>query len=182
MLGRRVASGLRPWRFVSLLPSAALQPPRPSLALCGLIAAVALAVPAAALGAPAARSGGPSAIGKLSQLSGPSGCLVDRATPRRGCTSVRALRGPAPFLGSEAIAISPDAGPEGRRDDATRRGYFPSTKQVSDVRYRWPRVGRQSRDSSTARAKRDVSARKKSARVTTPRTWPPTEIGTISTR
>jgi DNA-binding beta-propeller fold protein YncE len=76
--------------------------------MCGLIVVVALAVPAAAFGAPAERSGGSSAIGKLSQLSGPNGCLVDRGTARRGCTPVRALRGPAPFLGSEAIAISPD--------------------------------------------------------------------------
>lgn len=42
------------------------------------------------------------------QLPGASGCLVDRSVARAGCTSVRALRGPAPFLGSEAIAISPD--------------------------------------------------------------------------
>ncbi len=44
----------------------------------------------------------------LVQLPGASGCLVDRSAPRAGCKSVRALRGPAPFLGSEAIAISPD--------------------------------------------------------------------------
>jgi DNA-binding beta-propeller fold protein YncE len=47
-------------------------------------------------------------LGTLVQLSGSSGCLVDRSAPRAGCQSVRALRGPAPFLGSEAIAISPD--------------------------------------------------------------------------
>ncbi len=46
--------------------------------------------------------------GALAQLPGPSGCLVDRSTPRRGCTSVRALRGAAPFLGSNALGISPD--------------------------------------------------------------------------
>lgn len=42
-------------------------------------------------------------------MSGSSGCLVDRSTPHAGCKPVRALGGPAPFLGSEAIAISPDA-------------------------------------------------------------------------
>jgi DNA-binding beta-propeller fold protein YncE len=42
------------------------------------------------------------------QWSGSSGCLVDRSEPQAGCKSVRALGGPAPFLGSEAIAISPD--------------------------------------------------------------------------
>lgn len=46
--------------------------------------------------------------GALTQLPGASGCLVDRSTPRPGCASVRALRGPAPFLGSNAIAISAD--------------------------------------------------------------------------
>ena len=43
-----------------------------------------------------------------SQLRGPSGCVVDRSEATRGCTPVRALRGPAPFLGSNAVAISPD--------------------------------------------------------------------------
>ncbi len=43
------------------------------------------------------------------QSSGKSGCLVDRSAPHAGCKPVRALAGPAPFLGSEAIAISPDA-------------------------------------------------------------------------
>jgi DNA-binding beta-propeller fold protein YncE len=42
------------------------------------------------------------------QLPGASGCLVDRSEPQAGCKTVRALGGPAPFLGSEAIAISPD--------------------------------------------------------------------------
>lgn len=47
-------------------------------------------------------------LGTLVQLPGANGCLVDRSAARAGCRSVRALRGPAPFLGSEAIAISPD--------------------------------------------------------------------------
>lgn len=42
------------------------------------------------------------------RLPGASGCLVDRSEPQAGCKTVRALAGPAPFLGSEAIAISPD--------------------------------------------------------------------------
>jgi fibronectin-binding autotransporter adhesin len=56
----------------------------------------------------AAVAPGGRAVGALAQLHGPSGCLVDRSAPRRGCTSVRALRGPAPFLGSNAVAISRD--------------------------------------------------------------------------
>jgi DNA-binding beta-propeller fold protein YncE len=47
-------------------------------------------------------------LGALIQLPGASGCLVDRSSRDPGCTRVRALAGPAPFLGSEAIAISPD--------------------------------------------------------------------------
>lgn len=45
-----------------------------------------------------------SALGAITQR----GCLVDRSTPRAGCTPVRALSGPAPFLGSHALAMSPD--------------------------------------------------------------------------
>jgi len=68
-------------------------------------------VPAGALGGPTPKPSRPpvTTLGTLVQLSGSSGCLVDRSTPRAGCQSVRALRGPAPFLGSEAVAISPDA-------------------------------------------------------------------------
>lgn len=47
-------------------------------------------------------------VGVLAQLTGPDGCLVDRSARAHGCQPVRALQGPAPFLGSEAVAISPD--------------------------------------------------------------------------
>jgi DNA-binding beta-propeller fold protein YncE len=75
--------------------------------------AVVLAVltsPAAAFAAPTPqRNRQPvSALGSLAQLSGPSGCLVDRAKPSGGCTRVRALHGPGPLLGANALAISPD--------------------------------------------------------------------------
>jgi DNA-binding beta-propeller fold protein YncE len=80
--------------------------------LCGLVVFVALANPAVVLGArpPAPERSRPpiTALGAIVQLRGPSGCLVDRATRVRGCTPVRALRGPAPFLGSGAVAISRD--------------------------------------------------------------------------
>ncbi|UGS34232.1 beta-propeller fold lactonase family protein [Capillimicrobium parvum] len=49
-----------------------------------------------------------SASGALRQLSGPAGCLVDRSMPAGQCTAVRALRGPGPFEGSNAVAVSPD--------------------------------------------------------------------------
>jgi DNA-binding beta-propeller fold protein YncE len=71
---------------------------------------VALVAPAAALAAstpPVARQP-VSALGSLSQLPGLSGCLVDRSKTGTGCARVRALGGPAPFLGSDALAVSPD--------------------------------------------------------------------------
>lgn len=74
-------------------------------ALCALLALAALAAPTAALGT---SEKAPSKIGALTQLRGESGCVVDRSKGGHGCTAVRALRGPGPFLGSEAIDVSPD--------------------------------------------------------------------------
>ena len=42
------------------------------------------------------------------QLPGARGCVADRSAPGGGCGTVRALQGPAPLLGSRAIALSPD--------------------------------------------------------------------------
>lgn len=70
---------------------------------------VALALPAGAFGAakaePAQR--GPRA-GSLTQLRGGNGCVVDSSKSVRGCGTARALQGPGPFMGSRAIALSPD--------------------------------------------------------------------------
>jgi DNA-binding beta-propeller fold protein YncE len=81
-----------------------------SWAFSALGVLAALALPVAALGVPVPQRSRPpvTTLGALVQLSGSSGCLVDRSEPQAGCKSVRALGGPAPFLGSEAIAISPD--------------------------------------------------------------------------
>jgi DNA-binding beta-propeller fold protein YncE len=78
--------------------------------MAALIVVAALAAPAGALSAPTPQRSHPpvTALGTLVQLRGPSGCLIDRSKPLGGCTPVRALRGPAPFLGSNAVAISPD--------------------------------------------------------------------------
>lgn len=46
--------------------------------------------------------------GSIVQLAGKNGCLVDRSSRRTDCTKVRALKKPGPFMGSRAIAISPD--------------------------------------------------------------------------
>ena len=72
------------------------EPPAAPTLLGGAVRAdrrVALAVRAAALGRRRRRRA-TSAIGKLTQLNGPGGCLVDRRHGRRGCTRVRALAGP----------------------------------------------------------------------------------------
>jgi DNA-binding beta-propeller fold protein YncE len=82
---------------------------RVASAHCAAIA-VALAVPAVVLGAPTPQRSRPpvTPLGTLAQLRGRSGCLVDRSKRPGNCTRVRALSGPAPFLGSDAIAITPD--------------------------------------------------------------------------
>lgn len=46
--------------------------------------------------------------GTLTQLAGKRGCLVDRASKAGSCGRARALNGPGPFMGSRAIAVSPD--------------------------------------------------------------------------
>jgi DNA-binding beta-propeller fold protein YncE len=46
--------------------------------------------------------------GTLAQLAGKHGCLVDRSAKSGGCARARALNGPGPFMGSRAIAVSPD--------------------------------------------------------------------------
>lgn len=82
------------------LPPLPQVPWRLSAALAVLIA---LVLPAAALAAKPARP-----AGTLVQLPGPAGCLVDRSTTAAKCAPARALRGPAPLLGSRAVALSPD--------------------------------------------------------------------------
>jgi DNA-binding beta-propeller fold protein YncE len=47
-------------------------------------------------------------VGVLVQPKGANGCLVDASSGRHDCTHVRALMGPGPFVGSEAITVSPD--------------------------------------------------------------------------
>lgn len=46
--------------------------------------------------------------GTLTQLAGKRGCLVDRSAKAGTCGTARALKGPGPFMGSRAIAVSPD--------------------------------------------------------------------------
>lgn len=67
----------------------------------------ALVFSAAALAAPKKPKPSP---GSLTQLAGKRGCLVDRASKAGSCGRARALNGPGPFMGSRAIAVSPDGG------------------------------------------------------------------------
>ncbi len=80
--------------------------PRAIVLLVGLAAAL---VPAVAAADSAAAGGGHATkLGRLTQLPGERGCVVDGSRPSRSCSLVRALNGPGPFLGSRAVAVSPD--------------------------------------------------------------------------
>jgi DNA-binding beta-propeller fold protein YncE len=50
----------------------------------------------------------PSRHGLLAQLPGARGCVAAGAKGTGGCARARALSGPGPFMGSHAIALSPD--------------------------------------------------------------------------
>lgn len=45
--------------------------------------------------------------GALVQKAGKAGCIVDRSSPKQGCATARAIKGPGPFMGSRAIALAP---------------------------------------------------------------------------
>jgi DNA-binding beta-propeller fold protein YncE len=74
-----------------------------------LVALVALLLPLSAFAANIPKHQAPGdRAGTLAQLAGKSGCLVDRSAHTKGCGTARALKGPGPFMGSRAIALSPD--------------------------------------------------------------------------
>ena len=68
-------------------------------------AAACAAAVVALLGAAAAQAASP---GVLVQLRGSAGCVADRSHVKSTCARARGLRGPAPFQGSNGIAVSPD--------------------------------------------------------------------------
>jgi DNA-binding beta-propeller fold protein YncE len=90
----------------TLLP----KPAAPTLSALIVLAVLLVCAPAAAVGATTPQRSRPpvTPLGTLAQLAGRSGCMVDGSQHHRGCTSVRALRGPGAFLGSDALAISAD--------------------------------------------------------------------------
>lgn len=74
-----------------------------------LVVAVALLLPLSALAASGPKQQPPGdRAGTLVQLAGKGGCLVDSSAHTKGCGVARALKGPGPFMGSRAIALSPD--------------------------------------------------------------------------
>lgn len=78
-------------------------------ALAVLVAFAALALTASAVAKPASEGTSQKTIpGSLVQLGGARGCLVDRSAPKPRCGTARGLLGPGPFMGSRAIAVSPD--------------------------------------------------------------------------
>ncbi len=87
---------------------------RLSRALLALLAIALLALPAAASAAKGGSGKHPVApkdikLGSLVQLPGSQGCLADGASKDSvRCGHARALMGPGPFMGSRAIAVSPD--------------------------------------------------------------------------
>lgn len=80
-----------------------------SPALIAMASLALLLIPASALAGTDPQVGRQSAKphGSLVQLAGSKGCVVDRAKPTSGCATARALREPGPFMGSRAIALSP---------------------------------------------------------------------------
>ena len=63
------------------------------------------------LGAAAAAdtaAAGETNAGEPEQLAGRIGCIVRQSAHGSGCGIARALKGPGPFMGSRAIALSPD--------------------------------------------------------------------------
>jgi len=77
-------------------------------AFVALTALVVLAQPAAALAASKQGAKKAPKPGTLTQLAGKRGCLVDRSSKTGDCARARALNGPGPFMGSRAIALSPN--------------------------------------------------------------------------
>ncbi len=76
-----------------------------------LVVSVALLLPLNAFAANGSKHQAPGVrAGTLTQLAGKNGCLVDSSAhdKAKNCGVARALKGPGPFMGSRAIALSPD--------------------------------------------------------------------------
>ncbi len=74
---------------------------RTPLAVLAALVALAALLPASALAAK-------PRLGTLTQLQGKQGCIVDRSSKPGSCAVGRGLKGAGPFMGSRAVAVSPD--------------------------------------------------------------------------
>ena len=97
--------------------------PRPPRAAIILAAVAALAGPTEALGAPTPTPSrqAPTAVGTLTQLRGPTGCLVDGSEPSGGCTPAAPCAARRRSSARSAVAISPDGQERLRRLVAQQR-------------------------------------------------------------
>jgi DNA-binding beta-propeller fold protein YncE len=75
-----------------------------AIAVTAAVLAALFGLPSLALAAPKQQP----KPGTLTQLAGKHGCLADRAAKAGSCAKARAIDGPGPFMGSRAIAVSPD--------------------------------------------------------------------------
>ena len=123
MLGASLSASTMPVASHHRMRSSARHLQFPPRRVAALAFVAALALPAGALGAPMPpRNTKPAQTpGSLAQLPGARGCLVDRSVHGSPCGTARALEAPAPFLGSRAIALSPDGKQRLRRLLAKRR-------------------------------------------------------------
>lgn len=76
--------------------------------LVAFVAVAALVLPSAASAKPPVGKLRAAKQGTLKQLAGKAGCLVGRSKGTGTCGAARALQGPGPFMGSQAIAVSAD--------------------------------------------------------------------------
>jgi DNA-binding beta-propeller fold protein YncE len=73
-----------------------------------LVCAFSLALPSLAAAAPSGPAKSKASAGSLVQLAGAKGCVAGGKKPAQGCARARALKGPGSYVGSRALAVSPD--------------------------------------------------------------------------
>ena len=77
-------------------------------AVLALACVAGLALPSLATAAPGGPAKKQAPTGSLTQLAGAKGCVAGGNKPAAGCAKARALKGPGPYVGSRALAVSPD--------------------------------------------------------------------------
>lgn len=77
-------------------------------AVLALACVAGLALPSLAAAAPGGPAKKKAPTGSLAQLAGAKGCVAGGKKPAAGCGRARALKGPGSYVGSRALAVSPD--------------------------------------------------------------------------